>query len=49
MRNLNGIQDIYNRKGIISEKGEKKLAFEVLQDHYAERLAAKNASGNVSD
>ncbi|MGC6471793.1 MAG: glycoside hydrolase family 2 TIM barrel-domain containing protein [Parvibaculales bacterium] len=49
LRNLNGIQDIYNRKGIISEKGEKKLAFEVLQDHYAERRAAKNASDNASD
>lgn len=38
LRNLNGIQDIYNRKGIVSEKGEKKLAFKILQNHYAERI-----------
>lgn len=41
MRNLNGIQDIWNRKGLVSEKGEKKLAFKVLQDHYAERAKAE--------
>lgn len=39
MRNLNGVQDIYNRKGVVSEKGEKKLAFSVLQDFYAQKAA----------
>jgi len=41
LRNLNGIQDIYNRKGLVSEKGEKKLAYKVLQDHYAAREKAE--------
>jgi len=31
------IQDYWNRKGLVSETGEKKLAFEVLADHYARR------------
>ena len=31
---LNGIQDYWNRKGLVSEKGEKKKAFYVLQEHY---------------
>ena len=30
-----GIQDGFNRKGLASEKGEKKLAFEVLMDFYS--------------
>lgn len=34
LRELNGIQDTYNRKGLVSEKGEKKLAFDVLKKHY---------------
>ncbi|MBQ8988941.1 MAG: beta-glucuronidase [Bacteroidaceae bacterium] len=34
-RVLNGIQDYYNRKGVFSDKGEKKLAFYVLRDWYA--------------
>jgi beta-glucuronidase len=33
-RLLPGIQDGYNRKGLISDKGEKKKAFFVLQDYY---------------
>lgn len=33
-RPLPGIQDFWNRKGLISEKGEKKLAFKVLQEFY---------------
>ena len=39
MRNLNGIQEIYNRKGLVSEKGEKKKAFFVLRDFYREQAA----------
>ena len=30
------VQDFYNRKGLISDKGEKKKAFYILQKFYAE-------------
>lgn len=33
-RHLAGIQDDYNRKGLISEKGEKKKAFHVMRKYY---------------
>jgi len=33
-RVLNGIQDYYNRKGVVSDNGEKKKAFFVLQKWY---------------
>ena len=33
-RNLPGIQDAYNRKGLISDRGQRKQAFYVLQDFY---------------
>jgi beta-glucuronidase len=33
-RQLPGIQDEYNRKGLISDKGEKKKAFDVLREYY---------------
>jgi beta-glucuronidase len=33
-RQLPGIQDGFNRKGLLSEKGEKKKAFFVLQTYY---------------
>ncbi|MBO4641284.1 MAG: beta galactosidase jelly roll domain-containing protein [Bacteroidaceae bacterium] len=33
-RVLTGIQDYYNRKGVISDQGEKKLAFDVLKKWY---------------
>ena len=36
LRPLAGIQDFYNRKGLIDEEGNKKLAFDVLKDFYAE-------------
>jgi beta-glucuronidase len=35
VRQLPNIQDFYNRKGVISNKGIKKKAFFVLQDYYA--------------
>jgi beta-glucuronidase len=35
VRLLPNIQDYYNRKGVISNKGIKKKAFYVLQDYYA--------------
>ena len=34
-RQLPGIQDGYNRKGLVSNLGDKKKAFFVLQDYYA--------------
>jgi beta-glucuronidase len=33
-RPLPGIQDYWNRKGLVSEKGERKLAWKVLHDFY---------------
>jgi len=33
-RPLTGIQDFFNRKGLVSNKGEKKEAFYVLQNFY---------------
>lgn len=34
MRVLPGVQDGYNRKGLVSEEGERKLAFGVLESWY---------------
>ena len=39
MRLYQGVQDYWNLKGLISARGEKKLAFGVLRDHYRERSA----------
>jgi len=39
-RNLPVLQDGYNRKGLISENGERKKAFYVLQKFYRELTAA---------
>ncbi|MEM9513835.1 MAG: glycoside hydrolase family 2 TIM barrel-domain containing protein [Actinomycetota bacterium] len=36
VRVLPGIQDGYNRKGVLSEENEPKLAFDVLRDFYAD-------------
>lgn len=36
-RPLPGIQDGWNRKGLLSEKGEKKQAFYILQQFYQQR------------
>ncbi len=40
-RVLPGIQDEFNRKGLISEQGEKKQAFYVLQKAYKEQSIGK--------
>lgn len=37
MRQLPGIQDDYNRKGLVSDKGEKKKAFFTLQEYYEKK------------
>jgi beta-glucuronidase len=38
-RPLTGIQDFYNRKGLISARGERKKAFYVMQKYYRELQA----------
>ena len=45
MRQLPGVQDGYNRKGLISNRGEKKEAFFVLQKTYREWATHGTASG----
>lgn len=40
-RPLPGIQDGFNRKGLISSDGKKKMAFYVLQDYYRKKAAAQ--------
>ena len=37
-RVLDGVQDYYNRKGLFSDKGEKKLAFYVLKKWYEGKM-----------
>ncbi len=34
-RPLPGVQDFYNRKGLISDRGQRKQAFYTLQKFYA--------------
>ncbi len=36
-RFLPGIQDYFNRKGLVSDRGQKKQAFYVLQKFYQEK------------
>jgi beta-glucuronidase len=38
-RPLDNIQDFWNRKGLLSEKGERKLAWYVLRDFYLKKAA----------
>jgi beta-glucuronidase len=40
-RTLPGIEDYFNRKGLVSEHGEKKKAFFVLQEFYQELQSAQ--------
>jgi beta-glucuronidase len=41
-RPLPGIQDYFNRKGLVSERGQRKKAFDVLRRFYAEKAREKN-------
>ena len=41
-RTLPGIEDYFNRKGLVSDRGEKKKAFFVLQKFYGEMQGEKN-------
>jgi hypothetical protein len=40
-RTLPGIEDYFNRKGLVSDQGEKKKAFFVLQKFYQELQSAQ--------
>jgi beta-glucuronidase len=40
-RNIPKLQDGYNRKGLVSEKGERKQAFELFQKAYADHSLGK--------
>jgi len=40
-RPLTGVQDYFNRKGLISDQGQKKLAFTVLQSAYKDKTVGK--------
>lgn len=42
-RQLGGVQDGWNRKGLVSETGERKLAFGVLAGWYAARQPSSNS------
>jgi beta-glucuronidase len=42
LRPLPGIQDDFNRKGLISDKGERKKAFTTLQDYYKQMQSKSN-------
>ncbi|MGB6544436.1 MAG: glycoside hydrolase family 2 TIM barrel-domain containing protein [Candidatus Acidiferrales bacterium] len=41
-RYLAGIQDFYNRKGLISDRGQRKQAFYVLQKFYQQKAQSPN-------
>ncbi|SEF80379.1 beta-glucuronidase [Bryocella elongata] len=41
VRNIPGLQDGYNRKGLISEDGQKKLAFRLFKDAYEKHSLGK--------
>jgi beta-glucuronidase len=40
-RPLTGVQDFYNRKGLISDRGQRKQAFYALQQFYRQMAAAQ--------
>jgi hypothetical protein len=48
MRQLPGIQDLYNRKGLISNRGEKKQAFFLLQKTYKDWAIHGGASAGFA-
>ncbi len=43
LRLYQGVQDHWNRKGLVSETGVEKAAFAVLRDHYAAQATAERA------
>jgi beta-glucuronidase len=49
LRFLPGIQDYYNRKGLVSDRGVKKRAFSVLRDFYRQRKSREGGGGPQPD
>ena len=49
MRQLPGIQDDYNRKGLVSDKGEKKKAFFTLPGLLAQNAAVTGCGHSVDN
>jgi beta-glucuronidase len=45
-RFLSGIQDYYNRKGLLSDRGEKKEAYYILRDYYQSLAAVKQPAAS---
>jgi beta-glucuronidase len=43
-RPLPGIQDYFNRKGLISDRGQRKQAFYILQRFYRQKAEATGTS-----
>jgi beta-glucuronidase len=41
-RLLEGVQDDYNRKGVVSKRGQRKMAFYILQNFYREKAQQKD-------
>jgi beta-glucuronidase len=41
VRQLPGVQDFFNRKGLISPQGQKKQAFFILQKAYKDKTLGK--------
>lgn len=41
-RSLSDVQDFYNRKGLVSERGIRKQAWYVVHDYYQKKAAVKN-------
>ena len=40
-RQLPGVQDLFNRKGLLSDQGQKKAAFTVLQKAYRDHAIGR--------
>jgi beta-glucuronidase len=47
-RQLPGVQDGYNRKGLVSDNGVRKKAFSVLQEFYRQASTAKTGTTGTS-
>ncbi|MEO1584273.1 MAG: glycoside hydrolase family 2 TIM barrel-domain containing protein [Planctomycetota bacterium] len=41
-RQLTGVQDWYNRKGMVSETGERKMVFDVLRRYYEQKSGERS-------
>lgn len=48
-RPLTGIQDFYNRKGLISDRGQRKQAFYTLQEFYRKMAETQGVAAHPGD